>query len=130
MSILVRPDLDAVGIVLESGEAPIELLEPEEIVADRACRLAESLAGDARELVQALRDGGVRGFRGKSIETLSSYLEENGYLDDQPILEPSQIREMIAPLVFIDRNAGLISSQRVDRLASLVLADSPGLATI
>jgi energy-coupling factor transporter ATP-binding protein EcfA2 len=92
---------------------------------DKVSQLAESLRGDARELVHGLRDGRVPRIRGKDVEALTAYLEEHGYLDDQPILEPSQIREMVAPLMFNDRDAGLISSEQVDRLASLVLADSP-----
>jgi hypothetical protein len=93
---------------------------------DKVSQLAESLRGDAKGLIKSLRNGRVARFRGESIETLTNYLEENGYLDDQPILEPSQIRELVAPLIFNDRDAGLISSERVDRLASIVLADTPG----
>jgi energy-coupling factor transporter ATP-binding protein EcfA2 len=87
---------------------------------DEVSQLAESLDGDARQLIESLRSSQVKRFRNDRIEALETYLTEHGYLDDQPILAPSVIREAVVPLVFADCDNGLLSRERVDQLIALV----------
>lgn len=87
---------------------------------DEVSQLSQSLDGDARRLIEELRAGRVRRFRSAQIDALEGYLAKCGCLDDQPILDAVDIREIITPLVFADCDNGLLSPERVDQLIALV----------
>lgn len=53
---------------------------------DRVAELADSLSGDAVALTGALRDGGVSRFRSNRTEELAEWLEKEGYIDSDEIL--------------------------------------------
>lgn len=91
---------------------------------DDVSQLADSLGGDARQLIKSLRSGKVRRFRTAQIDALESYLTECGYLDDQPVLDVDGIREIITPLVFADCEKRLLTSERVDQLVAVVMSDT------
>ncbi len=56
------------------------------IFIDATAELAKELEGDGRALIEALRTGGLRGFRSGKTNELESWLMERGFLDKQPIL--------------------------------------------
>jgi hypothetical protein len=63
---------------------------------DAVVEMAESLDGDPRRLLAALRDrkeARLKGFRTSSLEKFERFLNDAGYLDDRPILIGSAISE-------------------------------------
>lgn len=87
---------------------------------DEVSQLAASLGGDARQLIENLRTGQVRRFHTAQIDALEAYLTERACLDDQPILDADDIREIVTPLVFADCENGLLTREHVDHLIALV----------
>lgn len=59
---------------------------------DDVAQLLESVHGDARELVQRLEAGDIRGFRRRSLDELAQWLREHGHIDDRPPLTIDEIR--------------------------------------
>ena len=82
--------------------------------------LNESLEGDARGLIDALRDGRVPRFRTDKMDSLENYLSENGFLDDQEVLDQDAIREAVMPRVFTDCEKGFLSDPQIDLLIGLI----------
>ncbi|GAB4244267.1 MAG: AAA family ATPase [Acidobacteriota bacterium] len=68
-----------------SGAVSDTFLEPLEA-------LAAEVGGDARRLLEALRNGKMKGFRRKKIEELAAWLEEKGYIAEAPVLTPGERR--------------------------------------
>ncbi len=95
-----------------------------EAFIDEASQLALCHDGDARRLIENLRDGQVRRFRTGQIDALETYFVECGYLDDRPILNTAQIREAVTPLVFADCESGLLSRDRINQLVALVTQEA------
>ena len=61
---------------------------------DSVADIADDLDGDAEKLLAALlerKDPRLRGFRQRRAEALEEYLRDNGYLDEQPILEQGDL---------------------------------------
>jgi exonuclease SbcC len=76
-----------------------EALEDSDALSDRfldnVVEIANELRGNPENLLDALRareDERLRGFRSNSLEKLESYMRENGYLDDQPVLAEAELR--------------------------------------
>ncbi len=63
---------------------------------DEVSELARELGGSGEALLRALKEGRVSGFRSAKIDDLRAYFREQGYVDDQPVLEA---RKIIARLV-------------------------------
>ena len=61
---------------------------------DRAADLARELRGDGRALVQALREGLVKGFQTRKINDLADWLADEGYIGDAVKLEPEERRRL------------------------------------
>ncbi len=106
--------------VLEASRAVSETF------MDEVTNLAQSLGGDARQLIEALRAGRVSRFRADRIDKLETYLLEHGYIDERPILDEAAIREAILPRVFADCEKGLLSKERVEQLISVVTHETTG----
>ncbi len=64
---------------------------------DKGAELAasSSVAGNAQNFLQALRDKGIRGFHKSRIENLESWFEENGYTDKRPRLTADERRNQV-----------------------------------
>ncbi|CAN5835459.1 hypothetical protein BH23ACT11_BH23ACT11_15650 [soil metagenome] len=75
---------------------------------DRVTALADQLGGDAEELVGALRNGKVSGFRQGKADELAEWLEEEDYLDPEEPLSPYEREREV-----LQRAAGLISPNEV-----------------
>jgi exonuclease SbcC len=62
---------------------------------DPIADIARELDGDAKKLLNVIRsreDERLSGFRTSSVEKLEQYMRENGYLDEQPILDKEELR--------------------------------------
>jgi hypothetical protein len=62
---------------------------------DDVVAIADELIGDSEKLLAALRaskDPRLKGFRRSSFEGVERYLRDNGYLDDAPVLDESELR--------------------------------------
>jgi len=53
---------------------------------DRVSELVASLSGDGQALLEALREGQIRGFRTSKINDLDEWLESEGYIDTDEVL--------------------------------------------
>ncbi|MCY4533145.1 MAG: AAA family ATPase [Gammaproteobacteria bacterium] len=64
---------------------------------DKGAELAasSSVAGNAQNFLQALRDKGIRGFHKSRIENLESWFEDNGYTDKRPTLTADERRNQV-----------------------------------
>ena len=74
-------------VLVESGAVSPRYL-------DYVVAISGELEGDPERLLAVLRaknDLRLRGFRQRSVETLEGYLRDNGYLDDRPVLEESEL---------------------------------------
>lgn len=82
-------------VLMESGAVSPRYL-------DYVVAISGELEGDPERLlavVRAKNDLRLRGFRQRSVETLEGYLRDNGYLDDRPVLEESEltVRALTSP---------------------------------
>ncbi len=91
---------------------------------DRVCDLAGELSGDAKALIDALRAGGVKGFRTDKRKELAEYLAAEGYIDEDDVLTGEQIREQTRMAAFSAIDTGLITPERFERLVAAVCATS------
>jgi uncharacterized protein YhaN len=65
--------------------------------------LAESVNGDGRQIVDALRNNRVSRFRSGKANELETYLEENGYIEPRETLDQGQIRARVIER-YVDEN--------------------------
>ena len=54
------------------------------------------------------------------MDSLENYLSENGFLDDQEVLDQDAIREAVMPRVFTDCEKGFLSDPQIDLLIGLI----------
>jgi hypothetical protein len=66
-------------------ECPVSHLK----YADKVVELAEGLGGDARRLVDQLRNKAIKGFQQRKVDELEAWLEAEGFLDGREPLPPS-----------------------------------------
>lgn len=86
---------------------------------DAVTELAESVGGNAQDFIEALRDGGVSGFRRNKMEELEEWLQEEGHLDpEEPLTAEERERKTL------QRMAGRLRSEEV----LLVVASLEGAA--
>ena len=76
-------------VLLSSGAVSEKFIEP-------VARLLKQVEGNPRRLLYHLREGEVQGFWKNKMEDLKEYLLEQGYLDEQPLLDPDEIRVRLA----------------------------------
>ncbi|MHC4433948.1 MAG: ATP-binding protein, partial [Planctomycetota bacterium] len=76
-----------------------DILEASGAVSDRffdgIAEMAEELGGEAEKLLNAIRsreDERSSGFRSNALEKLEQYFRENGYVDDDPVLNEEELR--------------------------------------
>ncbi len=62
---------------------------------DEVTELANSLNGEAKRVIDALRDSQVKGFRTTKTNELETYLEEHGYIESREPLDDGQIRARV-----------------------------------
>jgi energy-coupling factor transporter ATP-binding protein EcfA2 len=83
---------------------------------DGMCELAESVGGDADALLAALRDHRLARFRDQNTERLSEYLEREGYMDQDEVLSPGEIRRRVMAGMSAEITGGVIERKDLDRL--------------
>lgn len=71
--------------IIDSGKVSKKFLE-------KVITLAQQCKGDAAAIIKELHSGAVKGFRSNAIEGFSSYLEENGSLDNRPGLSKQEVK--------------------------------------
>jgi hypothetical protein len=94
-------------VILDSGAVTANFI-------DRVAAVAESVGGDAAELIAALEDGEVPRFRSEAIANLRAYFGEHGYLDERPPLSNEQVRARMLAAVAEDVRGGHFDAARVD----------------
>jgi len=87
---------------------------------DEVADLSKRLNGDARALVDALRQGGVKRMREATIDDFANYLREHRYLDDLEPLTEDQIRSRVVSAVSEHLNRGVINAERIDWLLRMI----------
>ncbi len=80
------------SVVEQSGAVSEKFIEA---VSD----LLNSLQGNPKKLLRALKDGQVQGFRRNKMEELEQFLLEKGYIDDQPTLNEEDIKIQLKALI-------------------------------
>jgi len=75
---------------------------------EQVCQLAGECAGNAALLIGKLEAGAVPRFQTKTIAKLRSYLEENGFLDNRPILSHEEMLRQMCAAASVDISQGLI----------------------
>jgi len=92
---------------------PPRLLEQSDAISETfiesVARLNEDLGGDARALIDALRDGRVSRFRGDKADQLESQLAADGYLDEKRAPAEAEMIDTLA-------RAGDLSADHAARL--------------
>lgn len=83
---------------------------------DKVSGLAHSLGGDAQALIEALEEGDVSRWRSTNTESLTEYLESNGFLTNQTPLSLGEIRIRVLARVANEVTQGLISESLIDRI--------------
>ncbi len=89
---------------------------------DRVVELASERRGDAAALVDALREKAIARFREGSIDALESYLEQEGYLDRRPRLEPREIHTRVLAALATEIRDGEIAPDEVESLLQRLFA--------
>ncbi|MCS1408769.1 MAG: hypothetical protein M2R45_01946 [Verrucomicrobia subdivision 3 bacterium] len=93
--------------VLEASEAISD------VFIDRVAKLAESLGGDGKQLVSALRRGEVHRFQTKATDKLEQWLADKGYTDDQPTLSTEDRSPLILQRVVRGADADVDDVRKV-----------------
>jgi energy-coupling factor transporter ATP-binding protein EcfA2 len=62
---------------------------------DEVAQVLEHVGGDAALLAERLAQGDVKGFRSRSVDALSAWLGEQGYVDSRPVLSLDEIRARV-----------------------------------
>jgi len=84
--------------------------------------LAESVGGNARELVQALEAKAVSGFREQKRDELTNYLVQHGYLDWSDQLDRDEVRVRTLVMIKDHIDKGRITEQHFRFLVLCVTA--------
>lgn len=118
--------LRALGIVCELAgrgrRKPVDraaLLDSEavtDVFLERVADLARQFGGDARKLLEALREGRVKRLRAESIEKLAGFLEEKGYLPRESPLDADELRVQALGALAGDLASGAIDPARIERI--------------
>ncbi len=91
---------------------------------DRVAELCIQVNGDSQAILDALEQGQVRRFRTASIDDLRSYFLDNGYLSEHVPLTRDALRIRVLAAASADIEAGLITTEYIDRVLSLLPADT------
>jgi len=91
---------------------------------DEVADLSKRLEGDARAIVNSLRQGGVKRMQKKTIEDLADYLREHHYLDDVEPLTADKIRSRVVSAATDFLNRGVMNAERIDWLLRMI---TPGV---
>ncbi len=75
---------------------------------EQVCDLAGECGGNAAALIGKLNTGALPRFQKKTADRLRGYLEENGFLDNRPILGPDEMLRQLCAASGVDINQGLI----------------------
>lgn len=95
-----------------------------ETYLDRVSDLTAELQGDAKQVVRALDDGELKGFRTEKRQDLEEYLIQEGYIDDRDVLTLEEIRDEARLAVFKELDKGLIERQHFEVLVNTVVGES------
>jgi hypothetical protein len=96
------------------------------VFMERVAELAESLNGDAAELLVQLTHKRVAGFRESATEALRTVLSENGYIPAESPLSAEEIQRSALVVAFGDIETGSVTHQEIERLLKRVEA-GPGM---
>ena len=88
---------------------------------DTVAELATQFAGDAARLVEHLAEGNVKYFRASSAEQLRDHLMENGYMSEEPALQPDEIAVRTMAAVAAELASGLLAREVLDDIVAAVL---------
>ncbi|MGD8561891.1 MAG: hypothetical protein PVG03_05130 [Desulfarculaceae bacterium] len=94
-----------------------------EAFLEQVAALNQSLKGSAADLLQALEQGQIKGFRSTVKDRLRDYLEEAGCLDSRERLTREEIRLRALAGAAADIQAGLMDAGRIDRLMHWLLPE-------
>lgn len=87
---------------------------------DRVSALCSKVNGEAQAILDALERGEVSRFRSASITDLRDHFKQNGYLPDQAPLSPDDLRVRVLAAASADIDAGLITTDYIDRVLSVL----------
>jgi uncharacterized protein YhaN len=88
--------------------------------------------GRANQLIEALEQGKVPGFRQNKREALRAYLEQHEYLDERPVRSPEEIQSAVLGAIANDVASGTVSPAVITELHHRIalrakpLASAPG----
>ena len=105
-------------VLVASGAVSRKFIEPVD-------RLLRQVRGNPRRLLDHLRAGEVQGFRKNKMDKLEEYLLDEGYLDEQPRLDPEEIRVRLTALISHIR----LEDRRAQQLIDEIVGSREGSAT-
>lgn len=88
---------------------------------DRVSDLANHVGGDAKTLVQRLGNGAVPRFRDAALTSLTEYLVEHGYLDEDEPLSEDEIRMRALAAGNAAINASLVTPDEIHEIVNHLL---------
>lgn len=85
--------------------------------------LSIQLQGDARAIVEALRNKKVKRMPATAIDGLADYFREHQYLNEVEPLDAEQVRTRVVSAVSTDLNRGMIDAERIDWLLRVTVPE-------
>jgi len=80
---------------------------------DEVSGLREARDGDAEAILQALREGAVKGFRENKKDDLEAFFEERGHIDRSPPLSEAELRARVLSAIGDELRAGVVRREAV-----------------
>lgn len=87
---------------------------------DEVAELSKRLQGDARALIEGLRNREVKRIPSATVDELEGFLQENRYIDEGDPLSNEDIRSRVVSAATEFLNQGLLDPQRIDWLLRVI----------